>query len=368
MMKSFIESHKLSMEVVSPIFIGNGEKMLNKNCIIDVYNKKLYVPNQWKFMKLMLERNLVDSYEEFILDSNSKNLSKWMKTNNINSKVSEIADYELDISNLESDNISEINNKSRDISVFIKDSYGMPYIPGSSIKGAIRTALITRYILDNPSEFENIKRKIIGDSNKSKKEIEKDIKLLERKIFDVVLDDHVKSKLNGLHITDSKPLPKKSLMLSSNTDKVKKKEGIKEASLPLVYESLRPGTIVDFEIIIDKSELNVDLDYIMESLEISFNLVKKYYFSKFDKNNFPNGNILLGGLVGFHSKTILIALFGEKYIDVLINIFYLTLPQKSKIPNHENDDILGVSPRTLKCTKYNNRIVKSGVCRIFKNI
>ncbi|SFE94139.1 type III-A CRISPR-associated RAMP protein Csm5 [Peptostreptococcus sp. D1] len=372
-MKSFIESQKLSMEVVSPIFIGNGEKMLNKNCIIDVYNKKLYVPNQRKFMKLLLERNLVDSYEEFILDSNCKNLSKWMKNNNIYSKSKEITDYELDISNLESDSISEIINNNKELSVFIKDYYGMPYIPGSSIKGAIRTALIARYILDNPPKFENIKRKIINDSKMRGKyiikKIDGDIKNLESRIFNTVMEDgHIKSKMSAIQVSDSKPLPKGSLSLCSYTDILINKDVLQKKSLKLFKEIIKPGTIVDFEVNIDKGKIEIDLDYILESLEIFFNLVKKYNFSKFNKNYIPNGNILLGGIVGFHSKTILIALLGEKYIDVIMDIFDLTLKKGNKISNHKNDNTLGVSPRTLKCTKYDNRIVKSGICRIFKTV
>ena len=42
----------------------------------------------------------------------------------------------------------------KEIDTFVKDAYGMPYVPGSSIKGMIRTALISWEIQRNPEKYE----------------------------------------------------------------------------------------------------------------------------------------------------------------------------------------------------------------------
>ena len=40
--------------------------------------------------------------------------------------------------------------RPKEIVTFIKDTYGMPYVPGSSLKGMFRTALIARELLNHP--------------------------------------------------------------------------------------------------------------------------------------------------------------------------------------------------------------------------
>lgn len=50
--------------------------------------------------------------------------------------------------------------RPKEIDAFIKDAYGMPYIPGSSIKGMIRTALIAWEIRKDPENIQRIERKL----------------------------------------------------------------------------------------------------------------------------------------------------------------------------------------------------------------
>ena len=59
--------------------------------------------------------------------------------------------------------------RPKEINTFIKDAYGMPYVPGSSIKGMFRTALIVWEIHKNPRKFERIKRDIEIQSAKFSK-------------------------------------------------------------------------------------------------------------------------------------------------------------------------------------------------------
>ena len=51
--------------------------------------------------------------------------------------------------------------RTHEIQCFIKDAYGMPYIPGSSIKGMIRSALLAYEVKKNPKKYENIKQDIL---------------------------------------------------------------------------------------------------------------------------------------------------------------------------------------------------------------
>lgn len=62
----------------------------------------------------------------------------WLQRERIPRKVwEEWTDYKLDSTDAVSDTRSKV-----EIQTYIKDPYGMVYIPGSSLKGAIRTTLL----------------------------------------------------------------------------------------------------------------------------------------------------------------------------------------------------------------------------------
>lgn len=57
------------------------------------------------------------------------------------------------------------NERPKEIQAFVKDAYGKPYIPGSSIKGMLRTALIVWEIQKYPEKYKNLVqdiKKILG--------------------------------------------------------------------------------------------------------------------------------------------------------------------------------------------------------------
>ena len=88
--------------------------------------------------------NLAEEYEKFMLNDKSKDLGYWLREHKIkNEDINKWTKYELDCG----DAIFE--NKKMEIIPFIKDVYGKPYIPGSSIKGMLRTILLCYDILNN---------------------------------------------------------------------------------------------------------------------------------------------------------------------------------------------------------------------------
>ena len=62
----------------------------------------------------------------------------------------------------------DIKHSPSDIQQHIKDPYGNPYIPGSSIKGMIRTIMLAYDIINNPEKYSDLKdnlEKILFNSN-----------------------------------------------------------------------------------------------------------------------------------------------------------------------------------------------------------
>ena len=65
------------------------------------------------------------------------------------------AAYELDAAGVTRDDLNR-----RNIQAFIKDPYQKPYIPGSSLKGAVRNILLGMMIEQKEYDVNNIKRTI----------------------------------------------------------------------------------------------------------------------------------------------------------------------------------------------------------------
>lgn len=84
-----------------------------------------------------------------MLDSESVDLGKWLAENGVIVSENESwIDYVLDINGNKPFHANEIH-------CFVKNAYGKPYIPGSSLKGALRTAIFI-YMVKNALESDNL--------------------------------------------------------------------------------------------------------------------------------------------------------------------------------------------------------------------
>ena len=106
-------------------------------------------------------------------------LFEWAKENKIiNDIIYQTSKYSLDC-----ENIAQVN-KVRGIQTFIKDGYGKPYIPGSSIKGAIRNVLLSQSIeKDTNSNGDVIRALRKPDAGGNKNKLSGEADKLDKKIF-----------------------------------------------------------------------------------------------------------------------------------------------------------------------------------------
>ena len=206
--------------------------------------------------KHILEENLSDAYERYMLGKNG-DLYVWMKENNISkSKYSIWAKYCLDCS------YAELSERNRDISLFVKDPYGLPYIPGSSLKGAIRTVLLGYKLSMNPPvgqlqsdiKYNSRARRRNELSSKLKRPsqmLEQTFHTLEKE--KVKKENAVCDELSGLRISDSRPLYVQDLILCQKIDKGM--DGNNQI-LPIFRECLKPEIKIYFDMTIDESICN----------------------------------------------------------------------------------------------------------------
>ena len=143
------------------------------------------------------------------------------------------------------------------ILAFTKDAYGEPYIPGSSLKGMIRTALLCYEVKQNPEKY-GVKLRDISDAAQrggNGKFSFEETDNLETEVFHTrhmtdKKQNAVNSCMAGLIVSDSKSISTKQLTLSQKIDYT---EDGKEHPLPILREAGRSlRTEIQFELTIDE--------------------------------------------------------------------------------------------------------------------
>lgn len=135
------QDYDFILYTLAPVHIGSGVKVTSKESIQE--NGEYYFPEMDK-LYLFLEKNHPESlpaFEQYLLDSGSKT----------NKRKSRLIDFLNDQKIKERDfggfKIKQNNlvERSNEVSLFARDGLGRRYIPGSSLKGAIRTILESEY-------------------------------------------------------------------------------------------------------------------------------------------------------------------------------------------------------------------------------
>ncbi len=134
----------------------------------------------------------------------------------------------------------------------IKDVFGRPMIPGSSIKGAIRTALLWDLIGDDNKEAQNdLKGQLQQKSNRSWVG-----QPIERRVLG---KDPNHDLMRVVQVSDTAPIPIEALemglawtvTLNQDGELIQKREGNREYKI--FVEQIRANQMFDFSIKIDKS-------------------------------------------------------------------------------------------------------------------
>ena len=360
-MRDFLKRYKIQMEILTPVFIGAGSELTKKEYIYDKENKYVWIPDKQHLIRDIYKRKLENKFEEYMLSQNEP-LLNWMESVGYKEKeIQKLCSYSMDCS-------QALENLNHPIAIqeFVKDAYGMPYIPGSSLKGAIRTALLGTKILDNPRQYQSLKKEVIDcnpvmeNGKPNKKYLVLQGKKAEVVAFHTIRatdkkEDAKNDELKGIHISDSKPLKLQDLILCQKIDLSMEQH---KNALNILRESLRPKTVVEFELTIDTSVSKLKKEDIERALQNTWNFYRNAYVKKFMPiSEKDKGNLYLGGGCGFGTKTVIYELLEERQrvriVSQLMDI---------KFKKHRQDVRKGVSPRRLKCTNYKGAICEMGKC------
>ncbi|WP_314730831.1 type III-A CRISPR-associated RAMP protein Csm5 [Oribacterium parvum] len=397
-MTPYLKRYRMKITALGPIHVGDGKKLKKIEYIYDKQNNRVYVLDATKTYSYLEQEGKLGRFQEYILspekghkdEDNSKDIFSFLQKENISKEIWESwKSYDYDITEREDTSLKEIHS-------FVKDANGRPYVPGSSIKGMIRTALLA-YLLGNKIEgsdeegmflYRKIdKQQIQYTLSKAKKEsiavgkrdLRKESVELEALVFhQLELRNGIRmenqrnavcSILRGLLVRDSQPLSLKDLDLAQKVDlfsensrrdsSISRYNNEETNSISMFREVLRPGTEIYFDLILDSKVFPYSLDTILAALDYFNEQCYYYHYKHFQRPILEKGIVWLGGGAGYCTKTASYPLLQEEGLD-----FVSAILAKNFRNHHDRDKELGVSPRTTPIFPQSNHTYDQGMGKI----
>ena len=349
-----ISRKRFEITTITPLHIGDGSVIGKLDSVVD--NGRIYFVDQDKFFQYIETNNLVDNYLRFVDNTSAQQLSIFLRNNkcDISDFINGICDGGHEYTGI---------SNPKPINTFIRTA-GRTYIPGSSLKGAVRTAIaydrIKKLDGDVVEGFAVQIEQTLNHITMQKAEKMEKLKTIADDIYRRIgLSNDTENQrdyLSGLHMSDSTFFEddqtyikqKYSLNINKGTSKT---EG-------MTCEYLRKSNVVNFDVTIDKMvSLQLDFGDMMQQIKV-------YYQSMFEeaagyaeivKNSTQNRTAILpkldkskvyinlGGTSGILPKLLFSAfLKDERYFRAKRKLLSLNTPT-----NHFHDKAK-YSPQCLK--------------------
>lgn len=407
------ETAKMCLKVVTPINIADGIVLGAKDYLYDSRRQKVYFLNLHQWHMFIYKHMLLEKYESYLANFRDKqSLLEWLRMQgyDIDDVRTVITSEALATVNLMD---SERKKTLNDINRHIQQPDGSLYVPGSSIKGVFRTAILYsllqkrqdikvkywRYIKQQvdiieklleeerkPRELQIMPYSVIKKKkNQATKEIDKLIASLESELLHTLRlkDDKernisnknaVCSAMRGLQVSDTYASRNMQTAILQKVDGGFDKFGkASPKKLPIFRECMLPKAELFFDVKVEKAVMNTiginSVDDLLKATHSFFAAVTDLLQQAFGKEyqeafqGVAAGNMFLGGNTGFLSKTLLAMLAPDK--DTAKNTIKVLLDKSFKNHKHLLRDKV-IAPRTLKCTNYNGKLMLMGVAEVRK--
>lgn len=208
-------SYRLILDGISPLFIGSGE----------LYSQLDYIHHEDTIFIIDFDK-LLEQIPTEVIDDLTNEISENFKNNIWEGNIREfLGRYNINWREIIEKKYELIGTIGKnEINQFIKTGDQI-YIPGSSLKGAIRTAILFKILEDNPNKKENLVEGIVEQFN-------------DRQISKLIQKDGSTDLLRALIISDSKISENSPIKIASSTVYHLRN---KEPTIPIYYEILDEG-------------------------------------------------------------------------------------------------------------------------------
>lgn len=407
------ETAKMCLKVVTPVNISDGIVLGAKDYLYDSRRQKVFFLNLHQWHMFIYKHMLLEKYESYLANFRDKqSLLEWLQMQGY-----DIDDVRTVITSEAQATVNLMDNEKKktlnDINRHIQQPDGSLYVPGSSIKGVFRTAIlykllqkrqdikskywcyikqqvdIIQMLLEEerkPRELQIMPYSVIKKKkDQATKEIDKLIASLESELLHSLClkDDKernisnknaVCSAMRGLQVSDTYASRKMQTAILQKVDGgLDKLVKASPKKLPIFRECMLPEAELFFDVKIEKAVMGTiginSIDDLLKATHSFFAAVTDLLQQAFGKEyqevfqGVAAGNMFLGGNTGFLSKTLLAMLAPDK--DTAKNAIKVLLDKSFKNHKHLLRDKV-IAPRTLKCTNYNGKLMLMGVAEVRK--
>lgn len=262
--------HKIDIEVQTPVAINSGEKLSPLSDFLIIEDELYYIDHN-KFEAKLTELDVVDDYMMAISKVTNKSkqyfLNGFLKRHDID--VEDVTKFSVPYNS---------DSNPVELSEIIK-SAGRPYIPGSTIKGAIRTAIIYDWLInceEGKGAVDKIFNILTQNDNRKANESIKDIykKDIEKPLFGDMKSKTEPMELSMFQVSDSNLLSKEAIEVY-DLERVNIRNG--ESGIHQLNESIKPKTKTSFSITINPCFNNKYFDYLKNGdLEELFRIINQF--------------------------------------------------------------------------------------------
>ncbi len=380
-----IERKTYEIECLSPVHIGNGTVLKAFEYLYDKDAQKVYFVDQKKWLNFLSRHRMIDSFADYLQRRRGSNAWEWLRMNGIT--ASELRKLAATVSDVTTNNKLVNRGSLNDIARQVVTADGAPYIPGSSIKGALRTGILYHAVKKEKGKYGEYWQRFSNSVRRSrsdrdvKKEAQRIMNDIENRVFYRLtmpsngqrLPDAVRDVMRGLLVSDAHYVqPEHESVIVQKIDGTTKanKRGGQEASLPIFRECIKAGARLCCSVSMDKRMMReigissldeiiaMTRDYIQEGLHMQsqvFGCVYKREFAAAEK-----ADLLIGGGTGFLTKSIIYALAPSETEGRNVTAAYLDLAFREKGKHMQYDGKL--SPRTVKLSRVGNSTDIMGLC------
>ena len=390
-MSNRIDHAQLSLTIVSPTNIGGPEKLTTKDYMYNYDAGEVYLLNNYEWFCFLARHNKLAEFETYMQNEmvrpNGRTMYDWAKNTIGATQLTKDVLGPVIGSIMKSSIYNEgRKNSLNDITPQIRGANGEVYIPGSSIKGVIDSAIIShmlrsdarfraavqqklKEILYKYRDFQYDKRRCKREFGAVLREVNKlidcNIQVLFRNLEKRV-NGILASAFRGISVSDAMPIGAIQTEILKKEDSCLDEDGAHTISVH--RECILPNQKFSFTVTLDTAmtkEIGItSVDQVLAILQEDFDVTHKLLASKFKKVSpsifkaLEPANAYIGSNTGFVQKTIIMAAFTDDE-KTGIDIIRAILDMNFKKAKHATKDSF-MAPRALKLVKWNGHYYEMG--------
>jgi len=263
----------LEMKIITPVHIGVGDKYTKLDFVYDPEKNQAGLLHEQKWFKWLSERGKLEQYtQEMQRQGMRLDNFRWLYQQGIRDPLNQCRETMINVIDVDQD-----TSAMNDIARQVKDVNQCPYIPGSSFKGSLRTAVMTALIHDAyqaggqqaarlKTIWNDFSKLVLdpynNDACRINEESSKLIEQINEVFFQPVLNGrgremelHLADPFRGILVGDSRPFARESTLLVKKHDLVMPAVKNPVSEISLWRESIRPGCTTQFQVSLNLNHL-----------------------------------------------------------------------------------------------------------------